>query len=68
MANPTQLLTSVVNPIVRTMFFALAVVCTLISVGLPQAQAQTFSVLHNFTGPCNRYLVLVSQRYLCLWN
>jgi uncharacterized repeat protein (TIGR03803 family) len=48
--NPAQLLMSIVNHILRKMLFALAVVCTLTSIGLHRVQAQAFSVLHNFTG------------------
>jgi hypothetical protein len=50
MTNSAQVLMSVGNRTLRKMFFALAVVCTLTSVGLHRAQAQTFSVIHNFTG------------------
>ncbi len=50
MTNSAQLLTSVGNRASRKVFFALAVVCTLTSVGVPRTQAQTFSVLHYFTG------------------
>jgi uncharacterized repeat protein (TIGR03803 family) len=55
MTNPAQVFMSVVNRILRKLFFALAVVCTLTSLGLQAAQAQTFSVIHNFTGGADGY-------------
>ncbi len=50
MTNSAQVLMSVANRMLRKIFFTLAVVCTLTSVGLQKAHAQTFSVLHYFTG------------------
>lgn len=50
MTNSAQVPNSVGNRTLRKTFFALAVVCTLTSVGLQRARAQTFSVLHSFTG------------------
>jgi uncharacterized repeat protein (TIGR03803 family) len=50
MTNTAQVLMSGGKLTSRKMFFALAVICTLTSVAVPRAQAQTFSVLHTFTG------------------
>jgi uncharacterized repeat protein (TIGR03803 family) len=48
--NPDQLPTSASNRSVRRTVFALALVCSLVAVTVQPAQAQTFTLLHNFTG------------------
>ncbi len=50
MTNPGQLPTSVLNRSVRRAVFALALACVLVTIPAPSAQAQTLTVLHNFTG------------------
>ena len=50
MTSTGQAFLSVANRILRSMFLALAIVCSPTSFGLQAAWAQTFSVLHNFTG------------------
>ncbi len=49
MTNPPDLSTSIFWSSLRVTF-ALALLCTLTIFALPPAQAQTFQVLHNFTG------------------
>lgn len=50
MTNAAQVFMPAGNRMLRKMFLAVAVVCTLTSVGLQPAHAQTFSVLHYFMG------------------
>jgi len=47
---PAQLFMSVLNRTLRSTAFALELVCALVIVTVLSAQAQTFTVIHNFTG------------------
>jgi PAB1-binding protein PBP1 len=50
MTNPVQPCTSILHSNLRRTAFALALVCALTVVAMPSAQAQTFSVIHSFSG------------------
>jgi uncharacterized repeat protein (TIGR03803 family) len=50
MTDPVQHSTSFLNSLPRAASFALVLVCGLITIATQPAQAQTFSVLHTFTG------------------
>lgn len=50
MTNPAQYCTSILHSSLRRTAFALALVCALTAVAMPSAQAQTFSVIHSFSG------------------
>ena len=50
MLNPAPQSTSVLGSSFRGAVFALAAICALTVAGTPSSQAQTFTVLHNFTG------------------
>jgi uncharacterized repeat protein (TIGR03803 family) len=50
MTNPVQPSTSILDSKLRGRAFALALICALIMVAAQSAQAQTYSVLHSFSG------------------
>ncbi len=50
MPNPPKCFTSLFRDGRRRTAFALMLLCTLITFALPAARAQTFSVIHNFSG------------------
>jgi len=55
MMNPVQHCTSILHGKLRRTAFALALLCALTAVAMPSAQAQTFSVIHSFSGGGDGY-------------
>ncbi len=52
MMKPTQRSTLLSCDSLRVPAFAMAVICVLTTLAIQSAQAQTFSVIHNFTVGC----------------
>src|SRR5580704_17535207 len=51
MANPSQLLSSMLRSVsLRRTVLRLTISCVLLLLAVPMAHAQTFSVIHTFTG------------------
>lgn len=55
MTNPAQHSTLVLGSSLRGAAYALALLCALAMVAMQSAQAQTFTVIHTFTGPDGEY-------------
>ncbi len=62
--KPTQRSTLLSCDSLRVPAFAMAVICVLTTLAIQSAQAQTFSVIHNFTVGC-RLSVVGETPHIC---